>query len=77
MNKAEIDKMMRDLPSQKPVETLIAKIGIVILFIGVFAAMAMLPNTTYKAYINAKKSYCREVARRDSIQDAARSIGMD
>jgi hypothetical protein len=77
MNKREIDEMMMDLPSQKPVETLAAKIGIVILFMGVFAAMAMLPNPTYKALQDAKKSYCREVARRDSIQDAARSIGMD
>ena len=77
MNKREIDEMMRDLPSQKPVETLAAKIGIVILFMGVFAGMAMLPDPTYKAYINAKKSYCREVARRDAIQDAGRSIGMD
>jgi len=78
MNKREIDLMMRDLPSQKPVETLAAKVGIVILFAGLFAAMAMLPNPTYKAYYDSQKSNCRESARRaDALQDAERSIGMD
>jgi hypothetical protein len=76
MNKREIDDMMRDLPSQKPVETLVAKIGIIILFMGVLYAMAMLPNIV-KAQNDQKESYCRESARRAATQDAARSIGMD
>lgn len=76
MNKREIDNMMRDLPSQKPVETLGAKIGIVILFMGVFYAMAMLPNMI-RAQHDQKESYCRESSRRANIQDAERSIGMD
>ena len=76
MNKREIDDMMRDLPSQKPVETLAAKIGIILLFIGIFYAMAMLPNMV-RAQNDQKESYCRESARRANIQDADRSIGMD
>jgi hypothetical protein len=76
MNKREIDEMMRDLPSQKPVETLAAKIGIVILFMGVLYAMAMLPNMV-RAQNDQKESYCRDSARRANLQDAARSIGMD
>ncbi len=76
MNKREIDLMMRDLPSQKPVETLGAKIGIVILFMGVFYAMAMLPNMT-RAQHDQKENYCRDSARRANLQDAERSIGMD
>jgi hypothetical protein len=76
MNKREIDDMMRDLPSQKPVETLAAKIGIILLFIGIFYAMAMLPNMV-RAQNDQKESYCRESARRANIQNAARSIGMD
>jgi hypothetical protein len=76
MNKREIDEMMRDLPSQKPVETLAAKIGIVILFMGVFYAMAMLPNMR-RAQDDQKESYCRESSRRANLQDAERSIGMD
>ena len=76
MNKREIDDMMRDLPSQKPVETLAAKIGIILLLIGIFYAMAMLPNTI-KAQNDQKENYCRESARRANLQDADRSIGMD
>jgi hypothetical protein len=76
MNKREIDDMMRDLPSQKPVETLAAKIGIILLFIGIFYAMAMLPNMV-RAQNDQKESYCRDSARRADIQNAARSIGMD
>jgi hypothetical protein len=76
MNKREIDEMMRDLPSQKPVETLGAKIGIILLFIGIFYAMAMLPNMV-RAQHDQKESYCRESSRRANLQDAERSIGMD
>ena len=76
MNKCEIDDMMRDLPSQKPVETLAAKIGIVILFMGVLYVMAMLPNIV-RAQNDQKESYCRESSRRAATQNAARSIGMD
>lgn len=76
MNKREIDEMMRDLPSQKPVETLGAKIGIILLFIGIFYAMAMLPNMV-RAQNDQKESYCRESSRRANVQNAARSIGMD
>jgi len=76
MNKREIDLMMRDLPSQKPVETLAAKIGIVILLTGVFYVMAMLPNMT-RAQNDQKERYCRESARRANLSDAERSIGMD
>jgi len=76
MNKREIDDIMRDLPSQKPVETLAAKIGIILLFIGIFYAMAMLPNMV-RAQNDQKESYCRDSARRADIQNAARSIGMD
>ena len=76
MNKREIDNIMRGLPSQKPVETLAAKIGIILLFIGIFYAMAMLPNMV-RAQNDQKESYCRESARRAATQNAARSIGMD
>jgi hypothetical protein len=76
MNKREIDELMRDLPSQKPVETLGAKIGIILLFIGIFYVMAMLPNIV-RAQNDQKESYCRESSRRAATQNAARSIGMD
>lgn len=78
MNKREIDKLMRDLPSQRPVESLAAKLVIILLFTGVFYVAAMLPNPTYEAYRDSQKNHRKETARRaTALQDAARSIGMD
>ena len=60
MNKREIDELMKDLPSQRPVESLLAKIGIILLFMGIFSTMAMLPDTKHKEYHDSQKSNCRE-----------------
>lgn len=59
MTKREIDEMMKDLPSQRPAESLLKQIGIIVLFIGIFSAMAMLPDLKHKERHDPQKSYCR------------------
>lgn len=59
MTKQEIDMMMKDLPSQRPVESLLSQIVIILLFIGIFSAMAMLPDLKHKERHDPQKSHCR------------------
>jgi len=44
MNRREIDKMMRHLPSQRPQESLIDKLLICMLFLAFLVAIFMLPD---------------------------------
>ena len=44
MNKKEIDKMMQDLPSQQPRETLASKIIVAIIFFAIIIAMCWVPD---------------------------------